>query len=53
MAFKCSLIFGVVLAAFGIVAATMSAQNRTAANYTVRTLPLPDNGTGDVSMANS
>ena len=50
MAFKRSLIFGVVLAAFGIAAATMSAQNRTADNYTVRTVPLPDNGTGDVSM---
>ena len=50
MAFKRSLIFGVVLTVFGIAAATMSAQNRTAANYTVRTLPLPDNGTGDVSM---
>src|SRR5215831_9174141 len=50
MAFKRSLIFGVVLTAFGIAAATMFAQNRTADNYTVRTVPLPDNGTGDVSM---
>jgi DNA-binding beta-propeller fold protein YncE len=35
--------------ACGVVSAAMSAQSATT-NYTVQTLPLPDNGTGDVSM---
>jgi DNA-binding beta-propeller fold protein YncE len=46
---------GLVFAAavVGIVAMAMSANAqdaRAASNYTVRTLPLPDNGTGDVTM---
>jgi DNA-binding beta-propeller fold protein YncE len=44
------MIFGAVVIAVGIVATRTSAQNVAATNYTVRTLPLPDNGTGDVSM---
>jgi DNA-binding beta-propeller fold protein YncE len=50
MSFKCSMIFGAVVIASGIVATSTSAQNVPATNYTVRMLPLPDNGTGDVSM---
>ena len=51
--FKRSIVF--VMCAFVIVAIAMAvsaaAQNaRVADKYTVRTLPLPDNGTGDVSM---
>src|SRR6516165_4124156 len=50
MGFKRSMVFGVVVIAVGFGATRTSAQNVTAANYTVRTLPLPDNSTGDVSM---
>jgi DNA-binding beta-propeller fold protein YncE len=50
MGFKRSMMFGAVVIAVGIVPTRTSAQNVTATNYTVRTLPLPDNGTGDVSM---
>ena len=50
MNFKRSMVFGAVVIAVGIVETRTSAQNVTATNYTVRTLPLPDNGTGDVSM---
>jgi DNA-binding beta-propeller fold protein YncE len=48
--FKRSIIFSVIVVACGIVATSTSAQNVTPTNYTVHTLPLPDNGTGDVSM---
>jgi len=41
---------GAVVIALGIMATSTSAQNTTAPKYTVHTLPLPDNGTGDVSM---
>ena len=41
---------GAVVIALGSQATSLSAQNTTAQKYTVRTLPLPDNGTGDVSM---
>ena len=47
MAVKPSMIFGALFTV--ALAATMSAQNPST-HYTVRTLPLPDNGTGDVSM---
>jgi DNA-binding beta-propeller fold protein YncE len=47
---KLSIVFGAVALAAGIVAAQTSAQDVTATKYTVRTFPLPDNGTGDVSM---
>jgi len=50
LSFTRSMIFGAVVIAVGIVATRTSAQNVAATNYTVRTLPLPDNGTGDVSM---
>jgi DNA-binding beta-propeller fold protein YncE len=43
-----SIVFVVVMAC-GTLATPTSAQNATT-NYNVRTLPLPDNGTGDVSM---
>ena len=46
--FKRSIIFGLIVVTRGLVAT--SAQNVTSTNYTVHTLPLPDNGTGDVSM---
>src|SRR5436305_13512847 len=51
---KRSIVF-VILATAAVVtvAVAMSAKAhdaRAASNYTVRTLPLPDNGTGDVSM---
>jgi DNA-binding beta-propeller fold protein YncE len=48
-----SLVFVVSTTAVVTVALAMSANAqdaRTPSNYTVRTLPLPDNGTGDVSM---
>jgi len=45
-----SMNFSAVVVAFGIAATSTSAQNATVTKYTVRTLPLPDNGTGDVSM---
>jgi DNA-binding beta-propeller fold protein YncE len=48
--FKRSITLGVIMVANGIVAAATSAQNVTPKNYTLQTLPLPDNGTGDVSM---
>jgi hypothetical protein len=48
--FKRLTTFGVVVIAVGIMTPRNPAQNLTATNYTVRTLPLPDNGTGDVSM---
>jgi hypothetical protein len=48
--FKQSIVFGVIVVACEIVATSTSAQNVTPTNYTVHTLPLPDNGTGDVSM---
>jgi DNA-binding beta-propeller fold protein YncE len=41
---------GAVAIALGIMASSTSAQNSTTPKYTVHTLPLPDNGTGDVSM---
>ena len=44
-----STIVGAALIAIAILSISMSAQNVTK-NYTVRTLSLPDNGTGDVSM---
>ena len=47
--FKRWIAFVVVASACGTVAASTSAQSGTT-NYTVRTLALPDNGTGDVSM---
>jgi hypothetical protein len=51
--FKRSIVFVIAATVVGIVVMTMSAKAqdaRAASNYTVRTLPLPDNGTGDVSM---
>jgi len=48
--FKQSISVGAVMIALGVTATKTPAQNLTAANYTVHTLPLPDNGTGDVSM---
>jgi hypothetical protein len=45
-----SMNFAAVVVAFGIAATSTSAQNATVTKYMVRTLPLPDNGTGDVSM---
>jgi len=50
MNFRRSMTVGVVLTVLGIVATSTSAQNVAATNYAVRTLALPDNGTGDVSM---
>ena len=50
MGFTRSMMFGVIVIAVGIVATRTSAQNATTTHYTVRTLPLPDNSTGDVSM---
>ncbi len=47
--FRRPIAFLVALIASGTVATSMSAQNATT-HYTVHTLPLPDNGTGDVSM---
>ncbi len=48
--FTRSMIVGAVAITLGIVATSTSAQTAAATKYTVRTLPLPDNGTGDVSM---
>src|ERR1700730_9776893 len=51
--FKRSIVFVIAATVVGIVVTAMSANAqdaRAASNYTVRTLPLPDNGTGDVSM---
>ena len=51
--FKRWIVFVIAATVVGIVVMAMSpkAQDaRAASNYTVRTLPLPDNGTGDVSM---
>jgi DNA-binding beta-propeller fold protein YncE len=51
--FKRSIVFVISTTAVVTVAVAMSAKAqdaRTASNYTIRTLPLPDNGTGDVSM---
>ena len=50
MIFNRVMTIGAVVIAFGIMATLTSAQNTTGPKYTVRTLPLPDNGTGDVSM---
>jgi DNA-binding beta-propeller fold protein YncE len=53
MWFKRSIVFVVSASVVVIIVLAMSANaqdGRTAINYTVRTLPLPDNGTGDVSM---
>ncbi len=50
MTLKRAITFGVFVAAGGIVATSSSAQSVKTTNYTVRTLPLSDNGTGDVSM---
>jgi len=50
MDFTRSMMFGVAVIAVGFGATRTSGQNAAATNYTVRTLPLPDNGTGDVSM---
>ena len=50
---KRSIAFVIAATVAGIVVVAMSAKAqdvRAASNYTVRTLPLPDNGTGDVSM---
>jgi hypothetical protein len=41
---------GAVVIGLAIMATPTSAQNSTAPRYTVHTLPLPDSGTGDVSM---
>src|SRR2546422_1146680 len=52
MFFKRSIVF-VIASVIVTVVMAMSAKaqdGRTASNYTVRTLPLPDNGAGDVSM---
>jgi hypothetical protein len=51
--FKRSIVLVFAAAAVGSVVMAMSANAqdaRAASNYTVRTLPLPDNGTGDVTM---
>ena len=48
--FKRSIVFSVIVVACGLVATSTSAQIATPPNYTVHTLLLPDNGTGDVSM---
>jgi DNA-binding beta-propeller fold protein YncE len=51
--FRRSIVFVIAATVVGIVVMAMSAKAqdaRAASNYTVRTLPLPDNGTGDVSM---
>src|ERR1700682_748629 len=50
MIFNRVMTIGAVVIALGIMATSTSAQNTTAPKYTVHTLPLPDNGTGDVSM---
>src|SRR6478672_6190385 len=48
--FKRSVVFSVIAVACGTAANSTSAQNVAPNKYTVHTLPLPDNGTGDVSM---
>jgi hypothetical protein len=48
--FKRSIVVSVIVVAWAMVSTPMSAQGVAPANYTVRTLPLPDNGTGDVTM---
>src|SRR5260370_34506362 len=51
--FKRSIVFVIFATAVGMVAMRMSAKaqdGRTVSDYTVRTLPLPDDGTGDVSL---
>ncbi len=48
--FKRTIIFSVIAVACGLAAVSTSAQNATSMKYTVHTLPLPDNGTGDVTM---
>jgi DNA-binding beta-propeller fold protein YncE len=50
LTFKQLMITVAAVIAVGIMASATSAQNSTAPKYTVHTLPLPDNGTGDVSM---
>src|SRR5579864_9167271 len=53
MLFKRSIVFAMSTSVIIIVAIAMSAtaqDGRAASHYTVSTLPLPDNGTGDVSM---
>ena len=50
MIFNRVMTIGAVVIALGIMATSTLAQNTTAPKYTVHTLPLPDNGTGDVSM---
>src|SRR5579864_2787249 len=51
--FKRSMVFVMSTSAILLLAMAMSAKaqdGRATSNYTVRTLPMPDNGTGDVSM---
>jgi hypothetical protein len=51
--FKCSVVFVGLVMVLGALAPSMTAapqDGRTASTYAVRTLALPDNGTGDVSM---
>jgi DNA-binding beta-propeller fold protein YncE len=53
MFFKRLIVFVDVVVVLGALATSMSATPQiggTASKFTVRTLPLPDNGTGDVSM---
>jgi DNA-binding beta-propeller fold protein YncE len=50
MSFNRVMTISAVVIALGIMASSPSAQNTTAPKYTVHTQPLPDNGTGDVSM---
>src|SRR5579862_6218596 len=50
---KRSIVFVIVVTVVGIVPMAIPAkarQARAASSYAVHTLPLPDNGTGDVSM---
>src|SRR5215831_11117004 len=44
------VIFASVIVAVALTMPANAQQDRTASQYTVRTLPLPDNGIGDVSM---
>src|SRR5579862_7634003 len=51
--FKRSIVYAIAATVGGIGVTTMSANAqdaRATSHYSVRTLPLPDNGTGDVSM---
>jgi len=48
--FKPAFIGGVFVIALGIATTPASAQTAPESNYRVHTLPLPDNGLGDVSM---